>query len=97
MEVNIVERALTFKYSFERKSEKDKLKEVLKENNIEYICYESKGYYSHEFVVRKSGRKWNDIYYIINSVMAVKYSFKNTRFEYIDNSLKEIVCVYNGG
>lgn len=85
-----MERALTFKYPFEYMGEKDKLKQVLTENNIEYICYESSGYYSHEFVVRKSGMKWNDIYSIINSVKPAKYSFKNTRFEHIDNSLKEI-------
>ena len=86
-----MERALTFKYPFELSECKDKLKETFTENNIEFICYESDGYYPHEFVVRKSGRKWNDLYAIINSVKAAKYSFKNTYFDVVDGKLSERV------
>ena len=82
-----MERVLTFKYPYERKEEKDIIKEVLTENNIEFICYESEGYYPHEFVIRKSGRKWDDIRHIINSVLSARYSFKNTEIKKIDGKL----------
>lgn len=67
------------------------MKEVLKNNNIDFICYESNGYYDHEFIVRKSGKKWNDIYTIINSVRPTKYDFKKTDIELVDGELKEII------
>ena len=63
-----MERVLTFEYPYECVDDVRKLKKVLKNNGVEFICYESKGYYSHEFVIRKSGKRWNDIYCIVNSV-----------------------------
>lgn len=84
-----MERVLTFKCPYEKKVEKDKLKAEFQQHNIEFICYESNGYYSHEFVIRKSGRKWNDIYKIINSVMSAKYNFKNTDIGLRDGKLVE--------
>lgn len=86
-----MERVLTFKYPFEFLNEVIHLKEVLKEHNIEFICYESTGYYPHEFVVRKSGKKWNELYKIINSVRPTKYEFKKTYIELENGELKEIV------
>lgn len=86
-----MERVLTFKYPFECLDKVIHLKEVLKEHNIEFICHESNGYYSHEFIVRKSGKKWNDLYRIINSVKPVKYEFKKTYIDLVDGELKEIV------
>lgn len=84
-----MERVLIFKYPYEKKEEKDKLKAEFQQHNIEFICYESNGYYAHEFLVRKSGKKWNDIYKIINSVMPVKYSFKNSDMGFKDGKLVE--------
>ena len=86
-----MERVLTFKYPYERKEDRDRIKEVLTENNIEFICYESEGYYPHEFIIRKSGRKWNDIRHIVNSVLSARYSFKNTEIKEIDGKLREYV------
>lgn len=86
-----MERVLMFKYPFERKKEMDKLKRIFMENNIEFICYESDGYYPHEFIVRKSKRKWDELYKIINSVYPVKYSFKKTNIEVIDGKLSEVI------
>ncbi len=86
-----MEKVLTFKYSFEQTKIKDKLKAVLSENHIEFICYESNNYYPHEFIVRKSGRKWNDLYSIINSVKPAKYSFKNTVIDMYNGKLVEVV------
>lgn len=82
-----MERVLIFKYPYEKKTEKDKLKAEFQKRNIEFICYESNGYYANEFIVRKSGRKWNDIYHIVNSVMPVKYSFKNVDMGFRDGKL----------
>lgn len=89
-----MERVLWFKYPFEWKTEMEKLKSVLTENNVEFICYESSGYYPHEFIVRKSGEKWNDLCKLINSVRAARYRFKNTNIEIRDGKLTEI-CYCN--
>lgn len=86
-----MERVLTFNYPFESIAEVNKLKKLFTNNNIEFICYESKAYYPHQFVVRKSGRKWNELYEMINSVKAAKYRFKNTYIEVIEGKLTEIV------
>ena len=84
------ERVLCFSYPFEMKDKMEKLKEILYKNNVEYICYESSGYWNHEFVVRKSGKKWNDIYSIINSVKAAPYKFKSTNIEERNGKLVEV-------
>lgn len=86
-----MERVLTFKYPFERKDEMNNLKRVFDSNGVEFICYESNGYYSHCFKVRKSGKKWNDLYAMINSVLPVKYNFVNINMEYVDGKLVEVV------
>lgn len=86
-----MERVLIFKYPFEFLDKVKKLKETLKNHNIEFICYDSNGYYDYEFVVRKSGKKWNDIYAIINSIRPAKYEFKKTYLELVNGELKEIV------
>ncbi len=84
-----MERVLTFKYPYEKKEEKNKLKAEFQKHNIEFICYESNGYYANEFVVRKSGRRWDDIYKIINSIMPVKYTLKNVNIRLRDGELVE--------
>lgn len=89
MENEKKERVLYFCYPFESKAEMQKLKSVLAENNIEFICYESNGYYPHEFVVRKSGKKWDDIYKVINSVKSAKYNHKYVYLKYLDGKLTE--------
>lgn len=89
-----MEKVLYFTYPFEYKAEMEKLKSVLTENNIEFICYKSSGYYAHEFIVRKSGKKWNDLYKLINSVKAARYKFKNTYLEIRNGKLTE-VCYCN--
>lgn len=88
-----MERVLTFKYVFEDIEKVRQLKNVFAQNNIEFICYESSGYYSHEFIVRKSGKKWNDIYEIINSVKAARYIYKKIHLDYIDGELREVIYV----
>lgn len=86
-----MEKVLTFKYPFENIAEVNKLKELFSSNNVEFICHESDGWYSHEFLVRKSGKKWNELYKMINSVRAAKYEFKKTCIEIIEGKLTEVV------
>lgn len=86
-----MERVLTFKYPFENITDVNKLKELFINNNIEFICYESKGWYAHVFVVRKSGKKWNELYKMINSIRAAKYEFKKTYIEAVEGKLTEVV------
>lgn len=86
-----MEKVLTFKYPFEFVEEMKKLKKLFTEKNVEFICYESDGYYPHVFVVRKSKRKWNELYQIINSVRTAKYEFKKTNLESRDGKLKEVI------
>ena len=88
-----MEKVLIFKYPFEFLDKVKQLKEVLKNSSIEFICYESSDYYPHEFVIRKSGKRWNDIYKIINSVRPAKYEFKKTCIESVNGELKETVYV----
>ncbi len=52
-----MEIVLNFKYPYERIKQVQELKKIFKEKNIQFICYESNGYYPHEFVVRKSKKK----------------------------------------
>jgi len=97
----IKERCLTFKYVGDNKVYNSKqLAELLKQNNIDFVCYlETGNYYSCKFTVRRSGKKWNDIIKLINSIYATKYDYIKAIF-YISNELKgnvlgniqEIVC-----
>lgn len=86
-----MEKVLTFKYSFEFVEEVKKLKKLFAEENVEFICHESEGYYPHVFVVRKSKRRWNELYQMINSVRAAKYEFRKTNIETIDGKLSEVI------
>lgn len=63
-----MERVLNFKYPYEHIKQVQELKKIFKEENIQFICYESNGYYPHEFIVRKSNKKWNELYKIINFI-----------------------------
>ncbi len=89
-----MEKVLTFQYPFECIEDVEKLKRIFLENNIEFICYKSDGYYSHEFVVRKSNKKWDELYKIINSVHTTKFNFKKTSIKLIDGELKEVEYIY---
>lgn len=88
-----METVLYFYYPFEFIDKAEKLSQVLLNNGIEFIFRESKGYYPHTFIVRKSKRKWNDIYAIVNSVCPTKYRFKKSHVELVDGKLQEIVYV----
>ena len=85
------ERALTFKYPPFRKAEAERLNLLLDAEGIEHIIYKGDEYYPTTFVVRKCGRKWNDIYKLINSVYAAKYRLIDTTFEVRDGRLFEVV------
>lgn len=74
------ETVLKFAYPFAMKDKAKELTELLDNNGIDYKFYESDGYWPHEFVVRRSGRTWNDIMKMVNSVHAVRYRKEKTQF-----------------
>lgn len=88
-----MERVLVFNYPFEFTDKVQQLKDVLKQNYVEFICKESNGYYPHSFIVRKSGRRWNELYKMINSVRAAKYEFRKVELDHRDGRLVEIIRV----
>ncbi|MGL6216419.1 MAG: hypothetical protein ACRC36_00175 [Lacrimispora sphenoides] len=88
-----MERVLVFNYPFEFTDKVKQLKNILKQNNVEFICNESNGYYPYSFIVRKSGRRWNELYKMINSVRAAKYDFRKAELDQIDGNLIEIIRV----
>lgn len=88
-----MERVLIFNYPFDFTDKVKQLKDVLKQNNVEFICNESNGYYPHSFIVRKSGKMWDELYKMINSVRAAKYDFRKAELDYRDEHLIEIIRV----
>lgn len=88
-----MERVLVFKYPLEFTDKVKQLKDVLKQNNVEFICDESNGYYPHSFIVRKSGKRWNELYKMINSVRTAKYDFRKAELDYRGGNLVEIIRV----
>lgn len=87
-----IERCLSFKYGGDSQKElSEKLAKLLEENNIDYVCYNHKSdYYLSNFIVRRCGKKWNDLYKLINSVKAAKYDFIKTTF-YLTDGQREVL------
>lgn len=71
------ERYLYFKYPYDytTKEQINNIETLLHENNIAYVFYQSSGYYPHEFYIAKSGKTWDNIMRLINSVKAPKYDY----------------------
>ena len=68
------ERILYFTYSSDDFIAQTRaLKELLLNNGISFECTETDIY--TRFYVKRSGRKWNDIYGLINSVNPARYRF----------------------
>ena len=88
----ITETVLCFGYPFKYEDNAIKLTEVLQKENIGFIFYKSNGYWNHEFIVRRSGKTWNDIMKTINSVMAVKYKKEKKTF---DDDFKHEIVVHS--
>ena len=76
----VEEVALRFGYPYEFIDEAHELEKLLDSKKVKFIFYKSKGYYKHEFVVRKSGYTWNDIMDMINSIKPAKYKKEKTWF-----------------
>lgn len=73
------ERVLYFKTSAYSHEEYKELCKVLTENNILYVGYYDE-YYPLEVIIRKSKKSWNDVMHLVNSIHAVKYTFKSMYF-----------------
>ena len=86
------ERCLTFKYAGNDKVENAiNLSSLLDQNKIDHVCYlETGNYYPCQFILRRSGRKWNDIMKLVNSVQSPKYDYAKIDF-YITDEVKKNV------
>lgn len=66
------ERTLCFTYSSDNfLSQTGDLTVLLTDNGISFECVKTDCY--ARFYVKKSGRKWNDIYKLVNSVNPARY------------------------
>jgi len=85
----ISERCLIFKYAGEDKVQNSKnLITLLERNKIDFVCYiGTDNYYPCQFTVRRSGKKWNDIMKLINSIYSPKYDYAKSNF-YITEELR---------
>lgn len=73
------ERILYFKSNAFTFDEYKALCDVLADNNIPHVCYYD-GCYPTEVIIRKSKKTWNDVMRMVNSIHAVKYTFKTMCF-----------------
>lgn len=89
----ISERCLTFKYAGENKVQESKsLISLLESNKIDFVCYlETGSYYPCQFTVRRSGKKWNDIMKLVNSIYAPKYDYAKPDFYITEDQRRENV------
>ena len=96
----ITERCLKFKvYGDITTSIVCKIANLFIDNDIDFVGYFSDGYHPAEFTVRRSGKKWDDIIELINSIKPCKYEYKKETF-YITNDKRngvlgnmQLVCV----
>lgn len=86
----IEEIALRFKYPYEYADEAKAIEKLLDKNKVNFLFYESNGYWGHEFVVRRSGYTWNEIMEMINSVKPAKYKKEKTWFN--SNNDEVVFC-----
>lgn len=67
------EVVLTFKYPSDAVEDANRLCDLFDENDIEYKCYDIDSGYPIQFKVLRSGKTWNDIMKLINSIHAARY------------------------
>ena len=67
------EVVLTFNYPSGAVKDANRLCDLFNENNIEYKCYDIDSGYPIQFKVLRSGKTWNDIMKLINSIRAARY------------------------
>lgn len=67
------EVVLIFKYPSDAVEDANRLCDLFDENDIEYKCYDIDTGYPIQFKVLRSGKTWNDIMKLINSIHAVRY------------------------
>jgi hypothetical protein len=80
---------LKFTYPSTASEDAQKLCEVLDQNNIEYKCYDKDGTsgYPIQFNVLRSGKTWNDIMRLINSVRPARYKQEKMFVEHNNGQL----------
>lgn len=82
------EVVLTFTYPSDAVEEANRLCEIFDDNNIEYKCYDIESGYPIQFKVCRSGRNWNDIMKLINSVKAARYRQQKMFVDRTENTLR---------
>lgn len=74
------ETTLQFNIPCEKLETAHKINELLSQEKLHFKFYESPGYYPHQFIVCRTGRKWNDVMRLINSIYAPRYKKKTEVF-----------------
>jgi transcription elongation factor Elf1 len=75
----VTERCLTFNIAGERQTYNAvTIANLLVDNNIDYVGYFNE--HRPKFIVRRSGKKWEDIMRLINTVYAPKYDYEKQTF-----------------
>lgn len=82
------EVVLTFTYPSDAVEEANRLCDLLDDNNIEYKCYDIESGYPIQFKVCRSGKSWNDIMKLINSVKAARYRQQKMFVDRTENTLR---------
>ena len=89
----INERCLTFKWGKHEDTPQKaiQLASILKTNKIDFVCYGyNTNYYPCIFVIRKCGKKWNDIMKLINSIQSPKYNYVTIDFYITEENRKPL-------
>lgn len=70
-----MEMVLTFTYNHAFVEDAKRLCDELDRNNIEYKCYniDNKKGYPIQFIILRSGKTWNAIKQIVNSIKPARY------------------------
>lgn len=84
------ERALTFRYPEQYSDQAHELDDLLTDEGIKHVMYDDRDF-GFKFVIGRSGRTWNDIMKLINSVKAPKYDYIQTRFDERNGRWIEVV------
>jgi hypothetical protein len=81
---------MVFNYYKPDNGNAENLMDLFRQNNIDYVCYDDFHYY--KFVVRRCGKKWDDIMVLVNSISATKYNFESINFRLTDENRPTGVC-----
>ena len=85
-----LERALTFRYPEQYRDQAYELDDLLTDEGVKHVMYDDRDF-GFKFVIGRSGRTWNDLMKLINSVKSAKYNYVQTIFEEQNGRWVEVV------